>query len=72
MEFLKIPFEVETPYGPYRDTLYFIEGEIPSDEEIEQIKLDRVDNWIAVITAPIMEMPGQVIEEPIAGNGSDG
>lgn len=72
MDFVAIPFEADTPFGPYKDTLYFPSNEAPTAAEIEQIKQTRVDNWIAVITAPIIEMPVQVIEEPIAGNGSDG
>jgi len=52
---VQIVFEKETQYGTYRDALYFPEDQVPSDEEIERLKQERVDNWIAVITAPPME-----------------
>ena len=49
---MQIIFEVETAYGKYTDALYFEDDAIPSDTEIEAMKQERVDNWIAVITAP--------------------
>jgi hypothetical protein len=48
----KIDFEIQTPYGKYCDALHFWEGQIPSDEEIETLKQERVNNWIAVLTGP--------------------
>ena len=49
---MKIDFEFETQYGTYRDALYFEDTLVPSDAELEVLKQQRVDNWIAVITAP--------------------
>lgn len=64
MEQVKIPFEAQTAYGPYRDTLYFSKGQVPSETEIELLKQERIANWIAVITAPPVEIIDIPIEEP--------
>ena len=49
----KIDFEFETSYGKYSDALIFEEGQpIPSPEEIEVLKLERLNNWIVLITTP--------------------
>jgi len=39
---IKIDFEFQTSHGL-------------TDDQIEAMKLDRVDNWIAVVTAPLVE-----------------
>jgi len=47
-----INFEFKTPYGKFSDALLFPEGtEVPSAAEIQTMKQQRLDNWIAVITA---------------------
>jgi len=57
----KIDFEFQTQYGVYRDALYLEDNHSFTEQEIEAMKQERVDNWIAVITAPSEE----VIEDPI-------
>ena len=57
----KIDFEFQTQYGVYRDALYLDDNHSFTEQEIEAMKQERVDNWIAVITAPSEE----VIEDPI-------
>ena len=47
---MKIDFEVQTEHGLYRDALYVDEG--TTDAEIEAMKQERVNNWIALVTAP--------------------
>jgi hypothetical protein len=47
---MKIDFEVETKYGTYRDVIH-TPVEL-TQEQIEAIKNERVNNWIAVIEAP--------------------
>lgn len=50
---MKIDFEFETQYGVYRDALHFPDDQpIPSETEIELMKKERVDNWIAFIENP--------------------
>lgn len=49
---MKIDFEFETPYGKFADALWFPDNQpIPSDAEIEAMKQQRLNNWIALITA---------------------
>ncbi len=52
---VKIDFEFDTPHGVFRDALYLPDDHGLSDEQIEAMKKERVDNWIAVVTAPPVE-----------------
>ena len=58
---VQVLFRKSTPYGEYQDALYFPQDDYEklSPEEIEAMKQFRIDNWIAIITAPLKE------EEPI-------
>lgn len=49
---MQIVFEVETAHGKFCDALYFEDDVVPDEATIEAMKQERVDNWIAVITAP--------------------
>lgn len=49
---IQIIFEFNTPHGVYRDALYLPEGHTFTAEQIDAMKQERVDNWVAVITAP--------------------
>ena len=54
---MKIDFEFETQYGKFADALWFPDEQpIPSDAEIEAMKKQRLDNWIAAITAPSVDV----------------
>ncbi len=52
---MKIDFEFTTPHGLFRDALHLPDDHSFSDVEIEAMKQQRVDNWIAVVTAPPAE-----------------
>jgi len=52
---MKIDFEFETPYGKFADALHLPDDHTLSDVEIQAMKQQRVDNWIAVVTAPSVE-----------------
>jgi hypothetical protein len=52
---MKIDFEFETDHGKFRDALHLPDDHGLSDAEIEVMKEERRDNWIAVITAPSVE-----------------
>lgn len=54
---MKIDFEFDTPHGLFRDALHLPDDHTFTDEEIQAMKQQRVDNWIAVITAPAEEVP---------------
>ena len=58
---IKIDFSFETQHGVYSDALYLDDNHTFTEQEIEAMKQERVDNWIAVVTSPSKE----VIETPI-------
>jgi hypothetical protein len=49
---MKIDFEFQTEHGMYRDALYLEDDHTFTWTELENLKQQRVDNWIAIITAP--------------------
>lgn len=59
---MKIDFEFDTLYGKFSDALVFPDDQpLPSDVEIEAMKQQRLNAWLAVVTpieAPI-EQPTQ-------------
>jgi len=49
-----ICFTFDTPFGPFSDALIFEDGQpIPSDSEIEDMKLKRLNNWLAVVNPTV-------------------
>jgi len=57
---VKIDFEFDTPHGVFRDALHLPDDHGMTDEQIDAMKQQRVDNWIAIVTAP---PPEEVVEE---------
>lgn len=50
---MKIDFEFTTQYGKFADALWFPDDQpLPSEEEINAMKQQRLDNWIAIVSAP--------------------
>ena len=45
-------FEFDTEYGVFRDALHLADDHAYSEDELNAMKQERVDNWIAFITAP--------------------
>jgi hypothetical protein len=54
---MKIDFEFDTVHGKFRDALHLPDDHGLSDAEIDDIKVQRRDSWIAVVTAPSVEEP---------------
>jgi len=52
---MKIDFEFETPFGKFADALWFPDGVLPSDQEIEAMKQERLNNWLALVN-PVEEV----------------
>lgn len=53
---MKIDFKYETPYGKFEDALFFFDEEpLPTPEEIEAIKLQRLNNWLEIVTPKPLE-----------------
>jgi hypothetical protein len=59
---IKIDFEFESQYGKFCDAIYLPDDHGLTNEQIEDIKQQRFNNWIAAIeNASTVEAP--VIEE---------
>ena len=56
---MKIDFEFDTPHGMFRDALHLPDDHTFTADEIQAMKQQRVDNWIAVVTAPPVETPAE-------------
>lgn len=52
---MKIDFEFDTPHGKFRDALHLPDNHGLSDAEIEAMKAQRCDAWIAAVTTPAPE-----------------
>jgi hypothetical protein len=52
---IKIDFEFETPHGKFADALHLLEDHTFSEAEIQAMKEQRRDSWLAVVTAPSPE-----------------
>jgi hypothetical protein len=52
---MKIDFSFSSQYGTFSDALHLPDDHSFTDAEIEAMKQQRFDNWIAVITAPPTE-----------------
>ncbi len=78
---VKIIFEYTTSYGVYRDALHLPDDHAFTEEEINAMKQERLNNWIAAIEAPPspppelieiggipyerVELDGQIILKPV-------
>ena len=52
---IKINFEFDSPYGKYADAIVLLDGQTMTDAEIEAMKQDRYDRWLAAVTSPSTE-----------------
>lgn len=55
---MKIDFEFTTPYGVFRDALYLDDDHQLTEAEVNALKQERLDNWLAII-----ESPAESVEE---------
>lgn len=73
-------FEFETSYGKFRDALYLPEDHNFTEEQINAMKQERLDNWVYAIENPPpapeyveidgvqyekVEIDGQVVLKPV-------
>lgn len=58
---IKIDFSFETPHGKFADALHLPDDHSLSDAEIQTMKEQRRDNWIAIVTAPPVEESQTVV-----------
>jgi hypothetical protein len=52
---IKIDFTKSNGIYTLNDALYLVDDHTLSDCEIEAMKQERFDNWVAIITAPPVE-----------------
>ena len=60
---MKIDFCFDTQYGRFCDAIHLPDDHTLTDDEIEAMKQQRLDNWIAVIEAPPVEETEQPPQE---------
>ena len=54
---IKIDFEFETPHGVFRDALHLPDDHGMTAEQIDAMKQQRLDNWLAIVNPPAEETP---------------
>ena len=59
---MKIDFSFDTQHGVYRDALHLDDNHSFTEQEIEAMKQERVDNWIAIVESTQVEEVQDVIE----------
>ena len=47
---MKIDFYFETQYGNFKDALILLEDHGLTDAQIESMKQERLNNWIAIVS----------------------
>ena len=62
---MKIDFSFDTPHGKFVDALHLPDDHKFTAAEIQKMKEQRRDNWIAVVTAPPAPEPIKTVQ--IAG-----
>ncbi len=48
---MKIDFEFQTEHGVFRDALHLPDDHALTDAELDAMKQQRLDNWIALVTS---------------------
>lgn len=49
---MKIDFEFQTQFGVFRDALFLPDDRVFSHKEIESMKSERLNNWLAIANPP--------------------
>lgn len=66
---IKIDFEFETQYGTFRDALYLPEDSSHTEEQITEMKTERLNNWLFAVENPptpeYVEIDSQVDLKPV-------
>jgi len=60
---VKIDFDFDTPHGVFRDALHLPDDHGFTEAEIQAMKEQRRDNWIAIVTAPPVETEPESVPE---------
>ena len=57
-----IEFEFTTQYGVFRDAIHLADNHDLTEQEIMLMQQERLDNWIAIVSAPESVFPTDVPE----------
>jgi hypothetical protein len=60
---MKIDFEFLTPHGTFRDAIHLPDDHQLTDAQLEEIKQQRLNNWISLITTPVVEPEPEPLPE---------
>jgi hypothetical protein len=60
---IKIDFSFDTPHGKFADALHLPDDHGFTEAEIQAMKEQRRDNWIAIVTAPPVETEPESVPE---------
>ena len=52
---IKIDFSFDTEHGVFKDAISLPDDHTLTESEIEEMKQQRVDAWISIITTPAIE-----------------
>lgn len=56
---MNFDFSFNTPYGMFSDSIIIPDDQpIPTEDELDALKQQRLNNWIAIITAPPIDTQG--------------
>jgi hypothetical protein len=62
---MKYDFSFDTQYGKFADAIHLPDDHPYTDAEIDAMKQQRLDNWIAAVTAPppnyVLDADGNVV-----------
>lgn len=61
---MKIDFEFETMYGVFRDAITLPDDHDLTDQQIEEMKTQRLNNWLAIVNSPPSETPQETPQPP--------
>lgn len=54
---IKIDFEFDSQFGVFRDALHLPDDHTFSEADIQAMKQQRFDNWLAIVNLPPVELP---------------
>jgi len=56
---IKIDFEFDSQYGKFADALHLPDDHGLSDTQIQALKQERLDNWLAILNTPQEPVDGE-------------
>ena len=64
---IRVDFEIQTEYGLFKDSITYMEEENLSEQQIENIKQQRLNKWLQYFKRNI-DTPPTEIHNPLQGN----